>query len=101
MTDMVADLSDGKRFFSGTVHDISRSGLALDAIPAKLDSHAERLTVIVDGRGGHFKLKLIPRWENVAGRQKFIGGLIEQCSTAWTDFVRRFEPEPDDVLGNS
>jgi hypothetical protein len=100
ITGMVADISDGKKFFSGMVHNISRFGLALNDIPAKIDSHADRLTVIVDGHGGHFKLKISPKWEIEAGRQKFIGGLIEQNSLAWTDFVMNFEPENDDVWGN-
>ena len=98
---MVADISDGRGFFTGRVHDISRFGLALDDIPAKIDSQAHHLTVIVDGQGCHFKMKISPRWETVAGRQKFIGGRIEQSSIAWTDFVMHFEPENDDFWGNS
>jgi len=97
---MVADISDGRGFFIGTVHDISRFGLALDDLPAKINTHAHRFTVIVDGQGGHFKLKISPRWETEAGHQKFIGGRIEQSSIAWTDFVMRFEPEDDDIWGN-
>jgi len=101
LTGMVADISDGRGFFTGIVHDISRSGLALENIPAKVNSHADQLTVIVNGRGGRFKLSLSPKWENIADRQKLIGGRIEQCSVAWTNFVMHFEPEPDDIWGNS
>ena len=101
LTGMVADISDGRGFFTGTVHDVSRVGISLDDIPSKMSSHAELLTVIVNGQGGHFKLKLKPKWENVAGRQKLVGGRIEQCPIAWTDFVMNFEPEPDDIWGNS
>lgn len=100
ITGMVADISDGRGFFTGTVHDISRFGLALDDLPEKIDSRARRLTVIVDGQGGHFKLKIKPRWETAAGRRKFIGGQIEQSSIAWTDFVMDFEPNNDDIWGN-
>jgi hypothetical protein len=101
MTGMVADISDGRGFFTGTVHDISRYGLALEDIPAKLDSRADQLTVILDGRGGHFKMKISPKWETVDGRQKIIGGQIKQCSTAWMNFVMHFESEPDDIWGSS
>jgi hypothetical protein len=94
---MAADISDGKGFFSGTVHDISRFGLAIEALPAKINSFVHHLTVIVDGQGGHFKLRLSPKWENVSGRQKLIGGRIDNCSIAWTDFVMHFEPQDDDV----
>lgn len=101
MTGMVADISDGRGFYTGMVHDISRYGLALEDIPAKINSHVDHLTVIVDGQGGHFKLRVNPKWEDVAGRQKLIGGRIEHCSIAWTNFVMHFEPEPDDIWGNS
>lgn len=101
MRDMVADISDGRGFFTGTVHDISRYGLALHDIPAKMNTGAEHLTVIVDGQGGHFKLQVTPKWETVEGRQKLVGGRIERCTSDWTSFVMRFEPLPDDVWGNS
>lgn len=98
---MVADISDGKGFFTGTVHDISRFGLALNDIPQKIDSTAEHLMVIVDGHGGHFRLRISPRWVTMAGHQKIIGGQIEQSPLAWTEFVMRLEPEKDDIWGNS
>lgn len=97
---IVADISDGKGFFSGRVHDISRFGLSLNDIPKKIDEHA-LLTIIVDGRGGHFKLRMKPCWDATAGMQKIIGGEIEQTSFAWTEFVKQFEPASDDIWGNS
>lgn len=101
LTGMVADISDGRGFFSGTVHDISRAGLALDDIPPKMNSQAEYLTVIIDGQGVHFRLKIIPRWETIAGSQKIIGGQIEKTPFAWTEFVIRFEPKDDDFWDNT
>lgn len=101
LKDMVADISDGKGFFTGTVHDISRFGLALNDIPAKIDSHAEHLMVIVDGKGGHFRMRIKPRWVTMAGHQKIIGAQIERSPFAWTEFVIRHEPEKDDIWGNS
>lgn len=101
LTGMVADISDGRGFFPGRVHDISRFGLAIDDIPSKMNSHVEYLTVVIDGQGGHFKLRIRPRWETVADRQKIVGGEIEKTPFAWTEFVLRFEPEKDDIWGNS
>jgi hypothetical protein len=100
LTDMTADISDGRGFFAGTVHDVSRFGLALDNIPAKMDSHADFLTIIVVGRGGHFRLKIRPRWESVTGRQKCLGGLIENTPFTWNEFVMRLETEKNDIWGN-
>ena len=101
LTGMVADISDGNGFFSGTVHDISRFGLALDEIPHKINSRVEHLTVIVDGQGGHFKLRISPRWETNAGHQKIIGGQIENSPLSWTAFVMRLEPENNNIWGTS
>jgi hypothetical protein len=98
---MEADISDGRGFFTGTVHDISRFGLALDDISAKINSHAEFLTVIVNGKGGHFKLRVRPRWETVSGIQKIIGGHIDNSPIDWTGFVIRFEHDKDDIWGNA
>jgi hypothetical protein len=98
---MTADISDGRGFFTGTIHDISRFGMAIDDISERIDSRAHLLTIIVDGQGGHFKLKIRPRWQNVRGHQKLIGGRIDHSSIAWTDFVSKFEPEKYDVWGNT
>ncbi len=99
MTGLRVNISDDKGFFKGTVRDISRFGLALDNISVKMNSQADHLTVIIYGRGSHFKLRLNPTWENIAGRQKLVGGRIEQYSLAWTNFVMDFEPKSDDVWG--
>ena len=96
---IAADISDGRGFFSGTVHDISRFGVSLDDVPQKLNAHVPKLTIILDGRGGHFKLKLFPRWESVAGLRKTVGCQIELSPLQWTEFVMRFEPKKDDIWG--
>lgn len=97
---MSADISDGRGFFTGKVRDISRYGLALDDIPSQMNPHSEYLTIIIDGQGGHFKLKVRPRWETTTGNQKSIGGQIENTSFAWTEFVMRYEPEKNDIWGD-
>lgn len=99
MQRMVADISDGKGFFSGRVHDISRSGLSLYDIPQKIDAQSSFLTVVVTGQGDHFKLQIRPCWQKTAGREKIIGGRIEESSFAWTEFVMRREPEDDEIRG--
>jgi hypothetical protein len=40
MKGMAADISDGKGFFSGMVHDISRFGLSLYDVPRKIDAQS-------------------------------------------------------------
>lgn len=93
MKGMAADISDGKGFFSGMVHDISRFGLSLYEVPRKIDVQSGFLTVIVVGQGDRFRLQVKPCWEKTIGLEKIIGGRIEDTSIAWADFVMRLEPE--------
>lgn len=95
-----ADISDGRGFFTGTVRDISRFGMALDDIPEKMDSHAKQITIIVAGQDKRFRMKIVPKWETAIGHQKIIGCQIEHTPYAWTEFVMSFEPD-DDILGSS
>jgi hypothetical protein len=98
---MVADISDGKGFFSGRVHDISRLGLSLYDIPQKIDAQSSFLTVIVSDQGDHFKLQIRPCWQKTGGLNKIIGGRVEQSTFSWTEFVMRMEPGNEEISGNS
>jgi hypothetical protein len=96
---LTADISDGKGFFTGTVTDISRNGMSLNDIHKKLDGSADILSVIVDGQGGHFRLLVKQKWETDAGVLKIIGGQIENSPWNWAEFVKRLEPDRDDIWG--
>ena len=94
-----ADISDGKGFFTGTVHDISRFGLSISDVPKHLDQAADIYSVILDGPGTHFKLLARPVWEETDGVSKTIGAQIENRSWTWTEYVMRHEPRQEsDIL---
>lgn len=90
-----ADISDGKGFFSGVVHDISRFGLSISDVPKRLDRTADIYSVILDGPGTHFKLLARPIWEEDDGTHKIIGAQIENCPWTWTEFVISHEPDAE------
>ena len=90
--ELQADISDGNGFFSGTVKNISRFGLAITDIPANLDDSADIYSVILDGPGIHFKLLVRPVWEHTDGNRKTIGALIENSPWTWTEYVMGKEP---------
>jgi hypothetical protein len=94
-----ADISDGKGFYSGTITDISRSGVSMGQVSNSLDPEADILSVIVDGQGAHFKLLIKQKWETSAGKFKMIGGQIENTPWDWDDFVKQLEPDSDDPWG--
>ncbi len=88
---LMADISDGKGFFIGSIDNISRFGLQVSDIPKQLDSNAEILTAIINGQGENFKMFLKPRWEVINGQKKRVGLEIESCSWGWTDYVMGLE----------
>lgn len=90
--ELQADISDGNDFFSGTVKNISRFGLAITDIPTTLNQDADIYSVIIDGPGIHFKLLVRPVWEHNDGSHKTIGSVIENSPWTWTDYVMGKEP---------
>lgn len=91
MNTLMADISDGKGFFIGSIDNISRFGLQVSDLPKQLDINAEILTAIINGQGENFKMFLKPRWEVVNGQKKRVGLEIESCSWGWTDYVMGLE----------
>jgi len=89
--DLAADISDGKCFFSGTVENLSRNGLAISAVSGDLEKASDIYSVILDGPGTHFKLLVRPMWERYDGAQRTIGARIENSPWTWTDYVMRCE----------
>ncbi|MEJ2057032.1 MAG: PilZ domain-containing protein [Desulfofustis sp.] len=92
VADLSADISDGKCFFSGTVENLSREGLAISSVSGNLEKSSDIYSVILDGPGTHFKLLVRPMWERTDGATTTIGARIENSSWTWTDFVMRREP---------
>jgi hypothetical protein len=93
-----ADVSDGKGFFSGIVTDLSRFGLRMTDLPAKLDNN-QRLSIVISGHGRNFKMLVKPRWAEKASTQKSVGVEIVNAPWGWTEFVMQMEPPPADVWG--
>ncbi len=93
ISQLEADISDGKGFYTGRVQDISRFGLSISDIPSRLDKSADIYSVILDGPGTHFKLLVRPVWEDADGDTKTIGAQIENSPWTWTEYVMKHEPE--------
>jgi len=89
---LMVDISDGKGFFSGTVGDLSRSGLKLDDLSNRLDITSKQLSVVVSGQGKHFKMIARPKWKKSRNISNNIGVEIIKAPFGWAEFVRDFEP---------
>lgn len=98
--DLQADISDGKGFYTGTVKNISRFGLAISDIPRNIDKTSDIYSVILDGPGTHFKLLVRPVWDEDDGAGKTIGAQIENSPWTWTEYVMRQESVANDRFSN-
>ena len=93
-----ADVSDGKGFFSGMVTDLSRFGLRMAELPAKLDNN-QRLSIVISGHGRNFKMLVKPRWAQKGSMEKSVGVEIMNAPWGWTEFVMQMEPPAEDIWG--
>lgn len=100
---MMADISDGIGFFSGSVEDISRFGVCLTNIAKKLEGYQDQLTVVISGQGKNFKFKVMKRWEKNDTLGKTLGVTINNVPCGWTKLVMDFDKsaDDDDVWGNA
>ncbi len=100
MCDLSVDISDGVGSFPGVVSDVSRFGIGLKDLPKKINMEAKRMTVVISGQGGHFKMYVRPKWSVAKGLEKDIGVEISNAPWGWTEFVMGFEPVfNDDIWG--
>jgi hypothetical protein len=86
------DVSDGHRFFSGIVSDISRVGFCMNDLPKNLDADTKKMTVVISGQGKRIKMTVKPRWSARDNLTKSVGAEILDVPWDWTEFVMDFEP---------
>ena len=89
---MHIDVSDGIGACSGTVHDISRSGLCLFDLPARVGRKSASYTVVVSHGDRLFKFRVRPRWQTAARLYKRMGVEIADPPARWRDYVHALEP---------
>jgi hypothetical protein len=94
---LVANLSDGVDFFSGTVSNISRLGLLLNDIPQKLKSQGKKLSIIVTAKGRNFKMQVEQKWVSGDKSQRKMGVEILDPPLDWTVFAMICEPKDEDI----
>ena len=99
MTNLCVDVSDGHRFFSGIVSDISRFGFCMTDLPKNLNADVKKMTVIISGHEKRFKMIVKPKWSTKENFTKSVGVEILDVLWDWTEFAMDYEPVPhkDDV----
>lgn len=94
---VVANLSNGFDFFSGTVNDVSRVGMLLADIPKELHDWREKLSIIVSARDIDYKMLVVPKWISENYSEKRMGLAILDAPLDWTVFVMNCEPTDEDI----
>jgi len=90
---MSIDLSDGMGCCSGTVQDISLTGLCLDDITGRLGRNINIYTVVATNGHRSFKFRVRPKWEEASGLNKRMGVEIKAPTGAWLEYVRSLESQ--------
>ncbi len=88
----LVDISDGRGFFSGYIHNISRFGMCLQDIPGKIDQNVRRLSLVITSKETNFKMSARIRWSHNAGYTKNLGLELINAPWKWTEFVMDKEP---------
>lgn len=94
---VIAKLSDGADFFSGTVSDVSRVGMLLTDFPEELYKRGKKLSIIVAARGRDYKMEVVPKWINGNFSEKQMGVAILDAPLDWALFVLNCEPTDADM----
>lgn len=87
-----ADISDGEKFFTGLVQNVSQYGLCLDEVPKKIKHDARRLSVVISAGDTTFKILARTCWAEEERFNKTIGLEIVKAPWNWTEFVLSHEP---------
>lgn len=96
---LLADISDGRGFFSGTVADLSRRGIQLNDVPKRLDKETKDLWVTFSDNGKNFKIKVRPRWTDTKAIAQDIGMEIVKAPLGWAEFIMAMEPAKKTEIG--
>lgn len=96
---IIADLSDGTGFFTGTVKDFSRFGLLLEDVPKRLDETVNQVSVVIQNSTNNFKIHAKPRWTRDQTVSKIIGFEIVNAPWGWAEFVMDKEEGPANTIG--
>lgn len=88
----IVDISDGQKFFDGTVENYSRFGLRIKGISKRINHKTRRLSLVVSGEGQFFKMLARPRWTQEEMLQKEMGLEILRAPLGWAKFVIAQEP---------
>lgn len=92
---LLADVSDGWGFFSGTVEDLSRKGMKLKNVPKRLNDKVKQFSIVISDGGRSFKILARPRWAKKRSISQAVGVEIVKAPLGWTEFVMSLEPTTD------
>lgn len=99
---LVANVSAGTSFFSGTVCDISRQGVQVNYIRENFEEPTKALSIVISVSGilNFKKMQGVLRWTSGTAPRKKMGIHITDASTSWSVFVKNLEPKETDIKVN-
>ncbi len=86
----LAEVSFGTTRYFAQVHDISRFGISLSNLSGK-PGGMTGVRVVIRGFGSEHVLKVQPRWVSAGDQGIRMGGVIEEASPDWSQFLLQTE----------
>jgi hypothetical protein len=99
--DLHFDVSDGIGCCSGSILDVSQTGLCLVDLAKRFGKGMGVYTVVVASTGDcHWKFRVRPRWEQTGGTSKQVGVEIDEPPRQWITYVRSLESRRKKEVGS-
>lgn len=97
-TGMEVSIADRVGFSTGSIRDISRSGICITDLPRQLQPANNSVTVVVSAKGQQFRLLLKPQWEKQEGATVATGTVINDVPRDWATMVMQLEHQHKGAL---
>lgn len=95
---MEVSIADRVGFSTGSIKDISRSGVCITDLPRQLQPVNNCITVVISAKDKQFRLLLEPQWVKQEGLTTAIGTIINDVPQSWTAMVMQLEHQSNGAL---
>ena len=86
------DINDGVGFFQGLVANVSWKGICMTDLSKRVNSDAQRLTVVISGNNENFRMLVRPKWCLYGSVGKTVGAEIVNVPVGWKEMIMNLEP---------
>ncbi len=94
---MTSTIGAGNLMFEGMVRNISRNGFMVTGLPMRFNPDEEKISSIISGRHGTFKMDARPAWVKEQGGTQDVGFEILDYGNEWIQLLDILDPIDKDL----